>query len=435
MRQERRPVRNPALDMTFEYPQEQTSLVWPASESAYSRGGGELASASLYQDAEIRMWPRFQIAVLVLACTTASLVYAQRNDESTDASPSHGVAVQSSSPARLLTLDEGLAVIGAAMETAHHRPIRQDCSHFVHMIYDRAGFPYSYENSLTLYEGTGDFQRVTHPQPGDLIVWRGHMGIVVNPVQHSFFSSLRTGFGVEKYDSRYWRKRGRPRFYRYVKTTPSGVTLASATTPSSDVGTAASAVYRAQRGRDESAINSDEEAEPAGALSPDDASLPTQSTAEIPERVGLPIIVKADRATPEALRQALEEKFSDTNSNFAAIDLLHSTKPVVIVENFNVKKVHVKHDQGWAEVQMNEPSSVAGGQTNLQRRSEKQRWPLYRNGKQWQLELPTDAIYMPKDTAVRLLAHELATMTGRRDAPPTQQEAQLARLLDRLLGE
>jgi hypothetical protein len=368
------------------------------------------------------MWPRFQFAVLVLACTTASLVYAQRNGGAGEPASSHATAIQSSSPARLLTLDEGLAVLGAAMETAHHRPIRQDCSHFVHMIYDRAGFPYSYENSVTLYDGDSDFQRVTRPQPGDLIVWRGHIGIIVNPVQHSFFSSLRTGFGVEKYDSRYWRRRGKPRFYRYVKTTPSTPTLAAAKTPSSD----------------ETVVNTEEteEAEPAGTLSGvETASVPAQPAREISEPSSLPIVIRADRATTEALRQALEEKFSDANSNFGNIDLLHSTKPVIIVENFNVKKVHVKHDQGWAEVQMNEPSSVSGGETNLQRRSEKQRWPLYRNGKDWQLELPTNAIYIPKDAAVRLLAHELATMTGRRNAPPTQQEAQLARLLDRLLGE
>jgi NlpC/P60 family protein len=368
------------------------------------------------------MWPKFQIAVLLMACTTATLVCAQRNEEGSEAGESYTAAIQSSSPARLLTLDEGLAVLGAAMETAHHRPIRQDCSHLVHMIYDRAGFPYSYENSVALYGGTSDFQRVTHPQPGDLIVWRGHMGIMVNPVQHSFFSSLRTGFGVEKYDSRYWRRRGRPRFYRYVKTTPSGLTLASTKTRSTDETTA---------NPEES-----EEAEPADTGSRlEGASTPAEPTTDTWEASSLPVVVTADRPTAQALRQALEAKFSDANSNFGSIDLLHSTKPVVIVENFNVKKVHVKHDQGWAEVQMNEPSSVADGQTNLQRRSEKQRWPLYRNGKDWQLELPSNAIYIPKDAAVRLLAHELATMTGRRNAPPTQQEAQLARLLDRLLGE
>jgi hypothetical protein len=327
------------------------------------------------------------------------------------------VGVESSSPARLLNLDEGLAVLGAAMETAHHRPVRQDCSHFVHAIYESAGFPYGYENSVSLYRGTSDFQRVSRPQPGDLIVWRGHMGIVVNPVQHSFFSSLRTGFGVEKYDSHYWRRRGNPRFYRYVKAASSGIMLASAKTGSADDGVS----------------TEDAEPDPPAARFAGE-SVSTESLAE-PLQVGAPIVVTAERATPEALHQALEEKFSDGSVNFGNTDLLNSTKPVVIVENFQVKKVHVKHDQGWAEVQMNEPSSMAGGEANLQRRSEKQRWPLYRNGKRWQLELPTNAIYMPKDTAVRLLAHELATMTGRRNAPPTQQEAQLARLLDRLLGE
>jgi hypothetical protein len=151
----------------------------------------------------------------------------------------------------------------------------------------------------------------------------------------------------------------------------------------------------------------------------------------------LPLAVTADRPTPQALRQALEERLSNPNAHFENTDLLNSSKPVVIVEKFQIKKVHVKHDQGWAEVEMNEPSSLSAGEADLQRRSEKQRWPLYRNGKQWQLEFPTEAIYLPKETAVRLLAHELAVMTESR-APSshgTQQEAQLARLLERLLGE
>ncbi len=360
---------------------------------------------------------RLQIAALVLASTAGSLLYAQDADLSSNVG--RGAFVQSSSPARLLTLDEGLAVLGAAMETAHHRPIRQDCSHFVHAIYERAGFPYSYENSVTLYDGTGDFQRVTRPQPGDLIVWRGHMGIIVNPVQHSFFSSLRTGFGVEKYDSHYWHKRGQPRFYRYVKAASPALTLASATVPAGEQGSLSA-----------------DDAEPAGTNS---ASAPATTSAApsagFADSMSLPVIVTADRATPEALRQALDDKFSDANLNFGKTDLLNSTKPVIIVENFQIKKVHVKHEQGWAEVQMNEPSSLTAGQANLQRRSEKQRWPLYRNGTHWQLELPTNAVYLPKDAAVRLLAHQLAAMTGRQNAAPTQQEAQLARLLDRLLGE
>jgi hypothetical protein len=59
---------------------------------------------------------------------------------------------------------------------------------------------------------------VSRPQAGDLVVWRRHAGIVTNPAQHSFFSLLSSGPSVDSYDSRYWKKRGHPRFFRYVKT-------------------------------------------------------------------------------------------------------------------------------------------------------------------------------------------------------------------------
>ena len=367
------------------------------------------------------MWQKLQIGVVVFFLLGAGLARAQRNAD--DPGTPGTELTASSVPARLLSLDEGLAVLGAAMETAHHRALRQDCSHFVHQIYDRAGFPYSYETSTTLYQGTSDFQRVTQPQPGDLIVWRGHMGIIVNPVQHSFFSSLRTGFGVEKYDSRYWRKRGRPRFYRYVKIAWEGLTLAAAAPPPAQPGSLKAG---------DSAMT-DAPAPPVIAST----SLPVSSTNDASAADGVTVVISAARPTPELIRQALEDKFSGTDNALGAADLLNATKPVVIVENFQVKKVHVKRDQGWAEVDMNEPSSLAGGQAHLERRSEKRRWPIYRYGREWHLEIANDAIYLPKDTAVRLLAHELASITGRRTMPAagTQHEAQLARLLDRLLGE
>ncbi|PYX90586.1 MAG: hypothetical protein DMG68_01215, partial [Acidobacteria bacterium] len=116
---------------------------------------------------------------------------------------------------RMLTADEGLAILGSALESRHHVNAHADCSHLVQSIYQRAGFPYAYSTSSELYAGVNEFRRVSRPQPGDLVVWRGHVGIVINPTQHSFFSALRSGLGVEHYDSRYWRGRGHPRFFRY----------------------------------------------------------------------------------------------------------------------------------------------------------------------------------------------------------------------------
>lgn len=119
-----------------------------------------------------------------------------------------------------LSEDDGLAVLGAALESrgaAYRMEKRRDCSHLVHAIYEKAGFSYPYAPSSDLYRGAEDFERVSEPQPGDLVVWRGHAGIVVSPRQHTFFSALRTGLGVENYDSAYWMGRGHPRFFRYVK--------------------------------------------------------------------------------------------------------------------------------------------------------------------------------------------------------------------------
>ena len=102
-----------------------------------------------------------------------------------------------------LSRDEGLDILGAALDTRHRLSNERDCSHLVHAVYERAGFPYPYSNSRELYAGIEHFQAVTQPQTGDLIVWRGHVGIIVSPAKRSFFSALRSGRGVEQYDSPY----------------------------------------------------------------------------------------------------------------------------------------------------------------------------------------------------------------------------------------
>ena len=91
-----------------------------------------------------------------------------------------------------------------------------DCSHFVQSLFERAGLYYGYAPSRTLYEGMPGFKRVYHPQPGDLIVWPGHVGIVVDPEEETFLSALNSGVKTASYTSRYWKRRGHPRFFRYV---------------------------------------------------------------------------------------------------------------------------------------------------------------------------------------------------------------------------
>jgi len=118
---------------------------------------------------------------------------------------------------RSLNSDERLAVLASALDSKIPRLAEHDCSHLVHAIYQRAGFPYTYASSDDLYDGVDGFQRVSEPQAGDLVVWHGHVGIVVRPSRHVFFSFLHAGPGIDDYRNRYWTDRGDPRFYRYIK--------------------------------------------------------------------------------------------------------------------------------------------------------------------------------------------------------------------------
>lgn len=121
---------------------------------------------------------------------------------------------------RALGEDDRLSLIAAALD-ARIRSSEPDCSHLVHRIYEQAGFTYSYAPSSELYRGVAEFQRIKTPQPGDLVLWRGHAGIVIKPSQHIFFSDLSTGPGIDDYTTPYWKHRGKPRFYRYMKSTTS----------------------------------------------------------------------------------------------------------------------------------------------------------------------------------------------------------------------
>jgi hypothetical protein len=161
----------------------------------------------------IRNW---MVLVALAACLAAKLPVlsmAQINESANDANRVRNDRDRG----HTLTRDDGLAVVETALDRHIRMHGKRDCSHLVHTIYDRAGFSYNYASSRDLYRGTGDFRRVKKPQPGDLIVWRGHVGIVVDPEQREFYSFLRHGPGIEEYDTQYWKQRGPVRFYRYIK--------------------------------------------------------------------------------------------------------------------------------------------------------------------------------------------------------------------------
>jgi len=162
-----------------------------------------------------------QSIVAIAFCWIALCVSAAQNQPRQSGASSRVVQSATHKPGQEagseLSPDDRLSIMAAALDLKVRLHSESDCSHLVHSIYERAGFAYPYSPSADLYAGVEAFQRVKVPQPGDLIVWRGHAGIVIKPSQHVFFSFMRSGPGIDDYEASYWKSRGRPRFYRYIK--------------------------------------------------------------------------------------------------------------------------------------------------------------------------------------------------------------------------
>lgn len=58
-------------------------------------------------------------------------------------------------------------------------PKETDCSHFVHQVYSMAGFPYQYQSSRH-FSRAEEFEPipVREAKPGDLVLFRNHIGIL-----------------------------------------------------------------------------------------------------------------------------------------------------------------------------------------------------------------------------------------------------------------
>ncbi|HEY8278592.1 MAG TPA: NlpC/P60 family protein [Bdellovibrionota bacterium] len=92
-----------------------------------------------------------------------------------------------------------------------------DCSHFVHEVYRRAGLPYAFRTTRDLANAREfDLLPERNARPGDLMLFRGHVGIVADDGR--IISALRTRHrkrksSIEALDRSNFRSfRGRQRY-------------------------------------------------------------------------------------------------------------------------------------------------------------------------------------------------------------------------------
>ena len=140
----------------------------------------------------------------------------------------------------------------------------------------------------------------------------------------------------------------------------------------------------------------------------------------------------------EEVAEGISELSDASGSILRTDDPFKAQQPVVVVEQFVVEKVEIKHGHGWARLAVNSKVSIEGGAAHVKRRHEKVRWELRRTESGWEAVPPADRIYVPRDVAVKNLAAQLAQVAAsdgaaQHDDASLQQEAQIAGVLNALL--
>jgi hypothetical protein len=344
---------------------------------------------------------------------------------------------------RLLTSGEGLAIVNAVWDYEQQARVKLDCSHLVHQIYLLAGIDYPYASSFDLYAGSENFRRVKAPQAGDLVIWPGHVGIVLDPAEHTFYSSVHSGLQAEFYDGPYWRARGTPRFYRYVIERRGSATVGGA-----------QAISRARETPEQHAALPVNDEGPGGL--PSASKQPRKGASVVTARVvststaaatataieiprSILIATRKKQPTHEEIAGAISG-LTDTEGNvLRADDRLKPRLPVVIFDSFEVERVEIKRDHGWAHIWLDSRVTIANGRVDLKQRREETRWELRRTESGWVAMTPVERAYVPRDVAVRILAAQLADLTqsdgtSNHQDRAVRQEGQLAALLDTLLN-
>jgi hypothetical protein len=366
-----------------------------------------------------KMMRRFIFVALCLATASAALGQNVRP-----------ASAETSGP-RPIARKEGRKILATIPTVDTESESETDCSHLVHDVYAQAGFPYDYVSSRELYIGNTNFTRVHAPQAGDLVVWRGHVGIVIDPKEHSFFSSVRSGPDTQFYDSPYWRSRGSARFFRYTteKPLPSGRTLAATRHADQQPLQTAS---RSSENRPPSRM-----AKPAPTSAPSAPAAETSSstTVETPQEIVLQVARK--NPSPDELLAAFVEMNRNSGESLLTRSLNSLGKPIIVYREVRVSAIQVKGKRGTALVRIESLGAPPNMQTDSQRRWKEQSLEFEKTKRGWVVSPIQEAAYVKREVALQVLSARLAELTQNTDATPEQEreQKQIIRFLNLLITD
>ena len=365
------------------------------------------------------MMGRFIFLVLCLATASASL---GQNIRPTSA--------ETSAP-RPIARAEGRKILATISAADVESEPETDCSHLVHDVYEQAGFPYDYVSSRELYIGSTNFTRVRVPQAGDLVVWRGHVGIVIDPKQHSFFSFVRSGPDTQFYDSPYWRSRGIARFFRYMTEEPLHAGHAPEAAGQADH-QPLPVDSRSSENHPPSKLSKPAPAHPS---SPGPVVASGPKTVETPREVILQ--VAGTNPSPPEVVAAFVEMNQNSGESLRTRSLNSPGKAIIVYRDLRVSAVRIKGKRGTALVQIESLGIPADTQTGSQPRWREQSLEFEKTKRGWVISPIQDAAYIKSEVALKVLSARLAELSKNTDATPAQEreQRQIIRFLNSLLTD
>jgi len=339
------------------------------------------------------------LILLLTAGTSAAQVTGMGAISSRNGFPS-----ESGSGQRLLTWSEGVQVIEVAWENLSKFDSAIDCSHLVNQIYELAGLHYEYATSKELYRGVDKFERVQTPQPADLIVWPGHVGLIVNPQEHSFYSSLNSGLKIDSYDSPIWRARGPARFFRLVLQNGDRVQGASR-----------ERVLTARAEDDEVDASTPERRAPVSAKSAPKLKSISMSSSD-------DIFLKWDRPKKATAQTALLQAWSRASGERQ--DRWQEASEAVIVETLKVERISLKGATGTLEVKIKSAARLTPEEMQVRPATTSVTFRLLRTQMGWKIDDPSGRMYLTGDAAVVAISEHLAGLARENASRAEQAETE-----------
>jgi len=364
------------------------------------------------------MTRRFILVALCLA--TASAARGQNIRPATAETPEP----------RPIARTEGRKILATIPAVDANSESETDCSHLVHDVYEQAGFPYDYASSRELYVGSTNFTRVRAPQAGDLVVWRGHVGIVIDPKEHSFFSSVRSGPGTQFYDSPYWRSRGIARFFRYITEKP----LRTGRT------------FEATHHADQQPLQAASSEDPPSSRLPKPASASasnaapaveteTSTSATIPREIVLQVAGK--NPSPDEVVAAFVEMNEDSGESLRTRSLNSLGKPVIVYREVRVSAIHIKGKRGTALLRIESLGVPRDTETGAQLRWKEQPLEFEKTKRGWVMSPIQEAAYVKREVALQVLSARLAELAQNTNTTREheREQKQIIRLLNLLVSD